>query len=37
MTGISLLADTRVLDLAGESAAYTGRLFADLGADVVLV
>jgi benzylsuccinate CoA-transferase BbsE subunit len=37
MTGISLLADTRVLDLAGESAAYTGRMFADLGADVVLV
>lgn len=33
----ALLEATRVLDLAGEPAAMTGRLLADLGADVVLV
>jgi benzylsuccinate CoA-transferase BbsE subunit len=32
-----VLAGLRVLDLAGEAAAYTGRVLADLGADVVLV
>ena len=37
MTGIDLLRGTRVVDLAGDAAAYTGRMFADLGADVVLV
>ena len=37
MTGIDLLHGTRVVDLAGAAAAYTGRMFADLGADVVLV
>jgi len=31
------LAGRRVLDLAGESGAYCGKLFADLGADVVKV
>jgi benzylsuccinate CoA-transferase BbsE subunit len=34
---VQLLTGLRVLDLAGEAAAYTGRLLADLGADVVLV
>src|SRR6266480_2875576 len=33
----SLLAGVRVLDLAQEPAAMTGRIFADLGADVVVV
>lgn len=37
MNGLALLAGVRVLDLAGEAGAYTGRLLADLGADVVLV
>jgi benzylsuccinate CoA-transferase BbsE subunit len=37
VTGTDLLADVRVLDLAGEAVAYTGRMLADLGADVVLV
>jgi crotonobetainyl-CoA:carnitine CoA-transferase CaiB-like acyl-CoA transferase len=37
VTGTSLLRDVRVIDLGGEAAAYTGRMFADLGADVVLV
>src|SRR6188508_989113 len=32
-----LLEGVRVVDLAGEPAAMTGRLLADLGADVVLV
>ena len=32
-----LLEGTRVVDLAGEPAAMTGRMLADLGADVVLV
>lgn len=31
------LADLRVIDLAGESGAYAGRLFAELGADVIRV
>jgi crotonobetainyl-CoA:carnitine CoA-transferase CaiB-like acyl-CoA transferase len=35
--GIDLLAGIRVLDLADAAAAYTGRVLADLGADVVLV
>jgi crotonobetainyl-CoA:carnitine CoA-transferase CaiB-like acyl-CoA transferase len=33
----ALLAGTRVVDLAGEPAAMTGRILADLGADVVMV
>ena len=33
----SLLEGVRVVDLAGEPAAITGRVLADLGADVVLV
>jgi crotonobetainyl-CoA:carnitine CoA-transferase CaiB-like acyl-CoA transferase len=33
----TLLEGVRVLDLAGEAAAITGRVLADLGADVVLV
>ena len=33
----ALLAGTRVVDLAGEPAAMTGRILADLGADVVKV
>lgn len=33
----TLLAGTRVVDLAGEPAAMTGRILADLGADVVKV
>lgn len=37
MTGLDLLADVRVLDLAGEATAHAGRMLADLGADVVLV
>jgi benzylsuccinate CoA-transferase BbsE subunit len=37
VNGTGLLAGVRVLDLAGEAAAYTSRLLADLGADVVLV
>jgi crotonobetainyl-CoA:carnitine CoA-transferase CaiB-like acyl-CoA transferase len=32
-----LLAGTRVIDLAGEPAAMTGRILADLGAEVILV
>jgi benzylsuccinate CoA-transferase BbsE subunit len=32
-----LLASTRVVDLAGEALSYTGRMFADLGAEVLLV
>lgn len=32
-----LLAGTRVVDVAGEALTYAGRMFADLGADVVLV
>ena len=35
--GTGVLAGLRVLDLAGEPLAYAGRMFADLGADVVLV
>ena len=37
MNALSLLGDVRVLDLAGEATAQTGRMFADLGADVVLL
>jgi len=37
MNGIGLLGDVRVVDIAGEPAAYTGRMLADLGAEVVLV
>ena len=37
MTAARLLDGLRVLDLAGEGLAYAGRMFADLGADVVLV
>ncbi len=37
MTGSPLLDGVRVIDVSGEAAAYTGRMFADLGADVVLV
>jgi crotonobetainyl-CoA:carnitine CoA-transferase CaiB-like acyl-CoA transferase len=33
----ALLAGTRVVDLAGEPAAMTGRILADLGAEVLLV
>jgi crotonobetainyl-CoA:carnitine CoA-transferase CaiB-like acyl-CoA transferase len=33
----ALLAGTRVVDLAGEPSAMTGRILADLGADVILV
>lgn len=33
----SALNGLRVLDLSGEAAALTGRILADLGADVVLV
>ena len=33
----ALLAGTRVVDLAGEPAAMTGRILADLGADVVKI
>jgi benzylsuccinate CoA-transferase BbsE subunit len=32
-----LLAGTRVVDSAGEGLTYAGRMFADLGADVILV
>src|SRR5690349_21830959 len=37
MTGVALLDDVRVLDLAGEATAPAGRMLADLGADVLLV
>ena len=37
MTGTALLDGVRVVDVASEAAAYTGRMFADFGADVVLV
>ena len=37
MTGLGLLDDVRVLDLAGEATAQAGRMLADLGGDVVLV
>ena len=37
MTGTALLDGVRVIDVSGEAAAYTGRMFVDLGADVVLV
>src|SRR5215831_18349040 len=35
MTG--MLNSVRVLDLSGELLAYAGRMFADLGADVILL
>jgi crotonobetainyl-CoA:carnitine CoA-transferase CaiB-like acyl-CoA transferase len=37
MTGVALLDDVRVLDLAGDATAHAGRMLADLGADVLLV
>lgn len=37
MTGTALLDGVRVIDVSGEAAAYTGRMFVDLGADVVFV
>ena len=37
MTGAPLLDGVRVIDVSQEAAAYTGRILADLGADVVLV
>ncbi len=37
MTGTALLHGVRVVDVSSEAAAYTGRMFADFGADVVLV
>jgi crotonobetainyl-CoA:carnitine CoA-transferase CaiB-like acyl-CoA transferase len=37
MTGTALLEGVRVVDVSTEAAAYTGRMFADFGADVVLV
>jgi benzylsuccinate CoA-transferase BbsE subunit len=37
MSASAILAELRVLDLAGPALAYGGRMFADLGADVVLV
>ena len=37
MTGTALLQGVRVVDVSTEAAAYTGRMFADFGADVVLV
>ena len=36
VTGTALLDGVRVIDVSGEAAAYTGRMFVDLGADVVL-
>lgn len=38
MTGAAMLSGVRVLDLGGgEALSYAGRMFADLGADVILV
>jgi benzylsuccinate CoA-transferase BbsE subunit len=37
MTDDPLLGHLRVLDLSGPALAYAGRMFADLGADVILV
>ena len=37
MTGTALLDGVHVIDVSGGAAAYTGRMFVDLGADVVFV